>query len=62
MTKHKWHDEIVAWAGGAEIEFKTISGEWICAPSPDWYGDDELRIGLKRRSICMRILILDLGK
>jgi len=20
MNKHKWHDEIVAWAGGAEIE------------------------------------------
>ena len=22
MAKHKWHDEIVAWAGGAEIEFR----------------------------------------
>jgi hypothetical protein len=22
MTKHKWHDEIVAWAGGAEIQYK----------------------------------------
>jgi hypothetical protein len=20
MTKHKWHDEIVAWSEGAEIE------------------------------------------
>jgi len=22
MTKHSWHDEIVAWAGGAEIEYR----------------------------------------
>lgn len=22
MTKHKWHDEIVAWAGGTEIQYK----------------------------------------
>ena len=42
MMKHKWHDEIVAWAGGAEIEFKnsfdpTISG-WQTVANPDWIG------------------------
>jgi hypothetical protein len=29
MTKHKWHDEIVAWAGGAEIEwFNNETQQW----------------------------------
>jgi hypothetical protein len=29
MNKHKWHDEIVAWAGGAEIEFRsTLDDIW----------------------------------
>ena len=35
MTKHKWHDEIVAWAGGAEIEAK--SGIcWRFEEDPEW--------------------------
>ena len=33
--KHKWHDEIVAWAGGAEIEAK--SGIcWRLEEDPEW--------------------------
>ena len=35
MTKHKWHDEIVAWAGGAEIEYSTGQG-WNIAAPPIW--------------------------
>jgi len=26
--KHKHYDLIVAWAGGAKVEFKGLSGEW----------------------------------
>jgi hypothetical protein len=36
MTKHKWHDEIVAWADGAEIEFKSASLVWEKATYPQW--------------------------
>ena len=35
MTKHKWHDEIVAWAGGAEIDYSTGQG-WDIATNPTW--------------------------
>ena len=47
MKKHKWHDEIVAWASGAEIETK-VSGwsEWtdVTSPNPCWYDENEYRI------------------
>lgn len=29
MQKHKWYNEIVAWASGAEIEFRDV-------PQDDW--------------------------
>lgn len=40
--KHKWHDEIVAWAGGSEIEFRykdrtNHNDGWIQSePEPTW--------------------------
>ena len=37
--KHKWHDEIVAWAGGAEIEWAYIEdtlNEWKLENCPEW--------------------------
>lgn len=39
IMKHKWHDEIVAWAGGAEIEFQYPAQDmkwedW--GDNPDW--------------------------
>ncbi|CAB4240929.1 hypothetical protein UFOVP22_29 [uncultured Caudovirales phage] len=35
--KHKWHDEIVAWAGGAEIEFLSKQTcTWEIATQPSW--------------------------
>jgi hypothetical protein len=39
MTKHKWHDEIVAWAGGAEIE-ALKAGIWFTTDYPAWDGGE----------------------
>jgi hypothetical protein len=42
--KHKWYNEIVAWANGAEIESNGGCG-WFRDASPDWNDDDyEFRI------------------
>ena len=37
--KHKWHDEIVAWAGGAEIE-ALKAGIWFTTDYPAWDGGE----------------------
>jgi hypothetical protein len=41
MMKHKWHDEIVAWAGGAEIEqtLEKADGwtDWHDVVTPTFY-------------------------
>ena len=42
--KHRWHDEIVAWAGGAEIEVQCGDGRWITS-SPSW--SDSLKYRIK---------------
>lgn len=44
--KRKHYDCIVAWANGAEIEYKSIlDGEWIKAnDAPHWFEDTEYRI------------------
>ena len=36
--QHKWHNEIVAWAKGAEIEFKDSNDidEWLPTREPTW--------------------------
>ena len=39
MTKHKWHDEIVAWAGGAEIDAKSADN-WFTDDDPSWNNSD----------------------
>ncbi len=45
MTKHKWHDEIVAWAGGAEIEVKIYeTNDWRTVAKPEWVLDYYYRI------------------
>jgi quinol monooxygenase YgiN len=41
--KHKWHDEIVAWAGGAEIEIY-MHDKWTDIDTPQWHQDNEYRI------------------
>ena len=48
MTKHKWYDEIVAWAGGAEIEVETVTPfgkvEWVIVKTPTWLDICKYRI------------------
>lgn len=36
MTKHKWYDEIVAWASGAEIEYRYDDEDWVVMSTPTW--------------------------
>lgn len=47
MQKHKWYNEIVAWASGAEIEYFSIGNEeWVrCAGNrPSWHEHEQYRI------------------
>ena len=51
MQKHKWYNEIVAWASGAEIEGRVVNNkaglctEWAKCFTPNWNDDDcEFRI------------------
>ena len=41
--KHKWHDEIVAWAGGSEIEIY-MHNKWTDIDTPQWHQYNEYRI------------------
>lgn len=43
--RHKYFDLIVAWAGGAEIQYQTrYSDGWNDALTPSWNGDFNFRI------------------
>ena len=43
--RHKYADVIIAWANGAEIEYRLGPHErWSEAPSPRWYAGFEYRI------------------
>jgi hypothetical protein len=45
MAKHKHYDLIVAWAGGAEIEYFNPSiKEWRDYSNPNWDVDNCYRI------------------
>lgn len=49
MTPHKHHDLIVAWAKGAQIQFKIPNAgrlihQWHDTPSPEWLPNLEYRI------------------
>ena len=37
--KHRWHDEIVAWAGGSEIEAMS-KDIWFTTDYPMWHAND----------------------
>ena len=54
--KHKWHDEIVAWAGGAEIEFsyskKNGVNVWMEAAAPLWNCGEDYIYRIKPQDIC----------
>lgn len=45
MSKHKWYNEIVAWASGAEIEFYngSILG-WVDKNHEEWFEKYQYRI------------------
>lgn len=50
MTKHRWHDEIVAWASEAKIETSRLKSPdvWYQDESPNWNAPHyQHRIGLK---------------
>ena len=43
--RHKYADVIIAWANGAEIEYRLGSHDsWSKAPSPGWHAGREYRI------------------
>ena len=42
--KHKHADLIIAWANGAEIQFRNRYEEWDDAIKPSWDNDTEYRI------------------
>lgn len=50
MKPHKWAEEIKAWADGAEIEFRDVSGygyisNWEIVSDPNWLDEfTEFRI------------------
>jgi hypothetical protein len=47
MAKHKWYNEIVAWASGAEIEFLS-AGEWLYVDIPEWNEETQYRVKPQR--------------
>lgn len=43
--RHKHADVIIAWANGAEIEYRdTTTSPWAKAGTPGWYEDYEYRV------------------
>lgn len=43
--RHKHADVIIAWANGAEIEYRdTPTSPWAKAGTPGWYEDYEYRV------------------
>jgi len=45
MAQHKWYNEIVAWASGAEIEMKFPDTDWMQNMNLMWdLGNAEFRI------------------
>lgn len=42
--RHKHADVIIAWANGAQVEFRShIDGGWVKAKTPGWYENYEYR-------------------
>ena len=42
--RHKHCDLIKAWAEGTDIEYKTETGRWLLATTPNWSIDTAYRI------------------
>ncbi len=49
MKRHKWYNEIVAWADGAEIEFKDEAdlNEWLDTDVPFWDDGEGIEYRIK---------------
>ena len=45
--KHKWYNEIVAWAGGAEIECRRGTGVWYSVDCPDFNNVADIQFRIK---------------
>jgi hypothetical protein len=62
MTKHKWHNEIVAWADGAEIEmwYSQYDG-WGDCINPMFYSNHNYRIKLQPKQPKYLYVIQHLG-
>lgn len=44
-TRHKHADVIIAWANGAEIEYRNLPGAtWMSVGTPGWYENCEYRV------------------
>ena len=44
-TRHKHADVIIAWANGAQVEFRShLSGGWEASSAPSWFEDYEYRV------------------
>ena len=42
--RHKHADLIIAWAEGAEIEYRSLTGKWKFVREPTWSEDYEYRV------------------
>lgn len=52
MQKHKWYNEIVAWASGAEIEIRFLNsrniwGNWHSKKTPQWDTSEKTEYRIK---------------
>ena len=45
--RHKWYKEIQAWSEGAEIQSKSIDGEWIDIDVDSEWESDEFNFRIK---------------
>lgn len=44
-TRHKHADVIIAWAEGAEVEYRSsVVGGWVLARAPSWDEECEYRV------------------
>ena len=50
--KHKWYKEIQAWSEGAEIQSKSIDGEWIDIDVDSEWESDEFNFRIKPEPKC----------
>ena len=56
--RHKWHDEIVAWAAGEEVQKRSLGDvEWkSCTVTPSW-GAPCFEFRIKSKSLDYRLAL-----